>query len=397
MNMIKLSLSNLRFHSVSSFFNMLILALGIATIVTLLHVSSQVEQRLEADLKGFDLVIGAKGSPIQLILSSVFHLDIPNGNIPLKEAERISKNPLIKSAIPLALGDNYHNFRIVGTTPDYAKHYEAILAEGTYWKTPMEVVLGSEVARISGMKLGQSFSGSHGLTAGGEEHSDFPYRVVGILQPTGTVIDRLVLTDVGSVWNIHEHDKDEPVTSPTEREITSLLVSYKSPAAAVTLPRMINKTSSLQAASPAFEMARLIKIIGIGSDAITVLGGVLILIAAIGFFVTLFNAINDHRYDIALMRSLGATRQKVFAFVLTEGLILGSIGTAAGIALGHGFVALVMRYISESKHMQLSGLGFHPYEAYIVLGALGISITSAIIPAIMAYKINVAKILSKGS
>src|ERR1700691_5297059 len=122
MNIACLSFANLRFHALNSFFNVLILALGIATIVMLLHISDQLEQRFERDLNGIDLVVGAKGSPIQLILSSVFHLDIPNGNIPLSEAEKIAKNHLVKYAIPLALGDNYHGFRIVGTTADYPKH-----------------------------------------------------------------------------------------------------------------------------------------------------------------------------------------------------------------------------------------------------------------------------------
>src|SRR5271154_798249 len=113
MNIVKLSFANLRFHGLNNIFNVVILALGIATIVMLLHVSQQVEQRFERDLAGIDLVVGAKGSPIQLILSSVFHLDIPNGNIPLEEVEKLKANPLIKSAIPIALGDNYNSFRIV--------------------------------------------------------------------------------------------------------------------------------------------------------------------------------------------------------------------------------------------------------------------------------------------
>src|SRR5271154_3796299 len=123
MNILNLSFSSLRHNAVSNIFNILILALGIAIIVTLLHVSEQVEQRFDRDLQGIDLVVGAKGSPIQLILSSVFHLDFPNGNIPLDEAKKLRDNPLIAAAIPIALGDNYSAFRIVGTTADYISHY----------------------------------------------------------------------------------------------------------------------------------------------------------------------------------------------------------------------------------------------------------------------------------
>ncbi len=403
MNIVKFSLSNLRFRALSSFFNMLVLALGIATIITLLHVSEQVEQRFTRDLQGIDLVVGAKGSPIQLILSSVFHLDIPNGNIPLAEAEKLKVNPLIETAIPIALGDNYNGFRIVGTTAEYISHYDGRLAEGRVYNTQMEATLGSEVAEKNSLKLGDHIIGAHGLVGSDDLHTDFPYTIVGILQPTGTVLDRLVLTPVESVWHVHEHpDPDDPEevaykNEHPEKEITSLLITYKTPMAAVTLPRLVNKTSSMQAASPAFETARLIKILGLGSEGIQLFAMVLIVIAAIGFFVTLFNAVNDRRYDIALMRSLGATRRKIFAFVLTEGLTLGIFGTALGILLGHVFAYAVQTWIEQTRHMKLNSVGFQGYELYVVLIAIGISVIAALLPAMMAYRINVARVLSKGS
>lgn len=445
MNIFKLSLANLRFRPLGSFFNVLVLALGMSLIITLLHVSQQMEQRFDRDLQGIDLVVGAKGSPMQLILSSVFHLDIPTGNIPLAEAERLEANPLIGSAIPLALGDNFQGFRIVGTTPEYARHYAAQLATGDYWSEEMEAVLGSEVARHSGLQPGQTFAGSHGLVAGGEEHSDMRYRAVGLLKPTGTVLDRLVLTDVGSVWHIHEHHHEhhhehaveddlegehhhehaggvqteehhhhkaaiEPdhdgeshagedhggEEHPAGRELTALLLSYRSPAAAVTLPRLVNKTSSMQAASPAFEMARLFKILDVGSDAIRLFGAVLMAIAAFGFFVTLFNAVHDRHYDIALMRSMGATRRKVFAFVLAEGLTLGALGTVLGILLGHALAFGAQHWIETTRHMSLNPVGFHPYEWMAVAVAIAISALAAVIPAMLAYRINPAKTLSRG-
>jgi putative ABC transport system permease protein len=399
MNIFRLSFRNLRFHALATFFNVVVLALGIATIVTLLHVSRQVEERFTRDLQGIDLVVGAKGSPIQLILSSVFHLDIPNGNIPLAEAEKLEQDPMVKSAIPVALGDSYHGFRIVGTTPDYPKHYNAVLAQGTYWTQNMQAVLGSEAARATGLKTGSTFVGTHGLTEGGEVHTQFPYEVVGVLAPTGTVMDRLVLTDVGSVWNVHEHhhDEDEEGTDPRHREITSLLITYASPYSAVKLPYIVNKTSSMQAASPAVEMHRLLGILGIGGETIRFFGGALMLIAGVGFFVTLWSAVADRSYEIALIRSLGATRRKIFGFVLVEGLMLGLMGVALGLALGHIFAYAVQRSIEKSRHMTLEAVGFHPYELHIVLIALLISGIVALIPAIMAYRINVAAVLSKGA
>lgn len=408
MNILKLCYSSLRHNAISNIFNVLILAFGIAIIVTIIHISDQIEQRFERDLAGFDLVVGAKGSPIQLILSSVFHMDVPNGNIPLSEAERIAGNHLVKEAIPLALGDNYNGFRIVGTTPDYPKHYEATLAEGHYWQKNMQAVLGSEVARKSGLKIGARFAGAHGITEGGEEHSEFPYQVTGILAPTGTVIDRLVLTDVGSVWYIHAHHDDDDQSAnrhghtkekehTPEREITSLLITYKTPLAAVSLPRIVDETSSMQAASPAFEMARLIRMIGVGGDAIQAFGIALVIIAASGFFMTLFNAVNDRKYEIALLRVLGATRKKVFTFVLVEGLSLGIAGTVLGIIIGHILAYVTQCWIESSRHVTLNHIGLPPYEIASAAIAIGISVIASVIPAFIAYRVNVVEVISKGA
>ena len=240
--------------------------------------------------------------------------------------------------------------------------------------------------------------------------------MVGILAPTGTVLDRLILTDVSSVWQVHEHhhhdkeahgkhgkpahaddDDDENEPAGGGREITALLISYKSPLAAATLPRLVNKTSSMQAASPAFETARLLRILGIGSDTIEIFGAVLLGVAAIGFFVTLFNAVNERRYDIALMRSLGATRWKICGFVLAEGLTLGFLGLTLGLLLGHGFAYGAQAWIEYTKHITLTSIGMHPYEIYITAGAIGLSFIVSLIPAVIAYRVNVAQILSKGA
>jgi putative ABC transport system permease protein len=407
MNLLTLSLANLRFRRLSSFFNVLVLALGIALIITLLHISSQLQQRFTHDLEGIDLVVGAKGSPLQMILSSVFHLDIPNGNIPLHEAEKLSKHPLIKSTIPVALGDNYEGYRIVGTTPDYIAHYTGKFATGKVFVKPMEVVIGSEVSTHKKLSLGAEIVGAHGLVGSDDLHTDTAYRVVGILAPTGSVLDRLVLTPVESVWKTHEeheehedhhegHKHHDEAEHHEDREITSLLVTYKTPMAAVTLPRMVNKTSSMQAASPAFEVARMMQLLGVGSSAITAFGGVLIGIAAIGFFITLFNAVNERRYDIALMRSLGATRTKVLSVMLAEGLLLGIASLLLGVLLGHLFAVAMQQWIEQTKHLSLGAIGFHPSEIYVAMAALFVSILAAIIPAIMAYRVNVVQVLAEG-
>jgi len=331
MNLPGISLAYLRAKPLATALNLLLLALGIATITVLMLATQQIEERMGRDARGIDMVAGAKGSPMQLVLSAVFHLDAPTGNVPLDDAMALSRHRLVKRAIPLALGDSYKGFRIVGTNHDYPAHYGAGLAEGSLWVKPMEAVLGAEAARASGLRVGAKFAGAHGLGAGGEEHAEEPYQVVGVLAPTGTVIDRVVLTSVESVWEVHEHGRP----AGGAREITALLVQYASPLAAATLPRAVNAGPTLQAASPAYESARLFRMLGVGVEVLRAFGLVLVIAAGLSVFIALTNALEERRYDLAVMRMLGASRVKLMGLLLIEAIALSAAGAVLGLALGH--------------------------------------------------------------
>ena len=418
MNSLSLSCAYLRHKTLSTALTIATFAAGVAMIVVMLLVNAQLQNEFTSNLKGIDLVVGGKGSPMQLILSSVFHLDVPTGNIPLDEAEKLSKHPMVKQAIPLALGDNYRGFRIVGTTRAYPDHYHARLKTGgRYWGKEMEAVLGSEVATNGGLKPGDTFSGSHGLTSGGELHSEFPYTVVGILEPTGTIIDRLALTGRESVWYIHEHhdhDHDEDADKHQhgahdhhdndqaeehdhghvqEREITSLLISYNTPLAAVGLPRQINSTTSMQAASPAFEIARLTAFMGTGTETLTYFAWFLIVLAGLGIFAGLYNAMNERRYDLALMRSFGARPGKLFALMMTESLIVSLISVLVGMGLGHLLVEGLATWLSSTKHIHMTGRLFLAEEAWLVPVGLTVGALAALLPAVRVYRIDIFKTL----
>ena len=188
--------------------NMLLMGLGIAIILVLILLSSQLEDNLAKNKKGVDLVVGAKGSPLQLILANVYHIDFPTGNIKLQEAKDLTRNRLIASAIPLALGDNYRGYRIVGTNHDYVKLFDAAVDEGELWKNNLDAVVGSNVAQSLGLKVGDTFFGAHGLSVADMEHEEMSYRIVGILEENNSVIDKLILTNIESVWVVHDHDEE---------------------------------------------------------------------------------------------------------------------------------------------------------------------------------------------
>jgi putative ABC transport system permease protein len=413
MSLFGLSLAYIRARALNAALNLLLLALGIGTIVLLILFGAKLEERLTRDARGIDLVVGAKGSPLQLILSSVYQADVPTGNIPLAEAERWGQHPLVERAIPLAMGDNLAGFRIVGTEHAYAEYYGGALAAGRLWQAPFEATLGATVAADTGLKVGDRFVGSHGLGGGGAEHGEHPYAVVGVLAPSANVLDRLVLTPIASVWEVHgmtpheehaEHEhaddehggEEEGATIRPERplEITSLLLRYRSPLGAVQLPRLVNQESALQAASPALESARLLSLIGIGLDTVRAFGLLLVASAGLGVLIALTNAMQERRYDLAVMRTLGASRRTLFAQPLLEALILAAGGALLGLLLGHGVAELLGRLAPEARDVGLTGLLWRNEELYLVLLALGVGVLAALIPAVQAYRTDISATLA---
>lgn len=401
MNLLTLSIAYIRDRALNTALNLLLLALGVATIVVLMLFSDQFTNRLTQDARGIHLVIGAKGSPLQLILSTIYHVDIPTGNIPVKEATMIGKHRLIKSAIPLALGDAHRGFRIVGTEHGYPAIYRAEVAEGRLWEKPFEATIGARVAKKTGLKVGDTFAGAHGVAGTGAEHEDNPYRVVGIFKPTGAVIDRLIMTPVESIWIIHEmKDKAKAASpmdmmqAPEDREITALLVRYRSPIAAISLPRFINSRTGMQAASPGFEIKRLMALVGVGIDTLRGFGLLLIGTAALSMFIALYNAMQERRYDLVIMRSLGATRATLLRQVVLEGLIMAGAGTVLGIVLGHAVTGLLGQVLPQARAMGLSGVVWLPAEWYLFLLAATVGIVATALPAAQAYRADIAVTLA---
>jgi putative ABC transport system permease protein len=415
MSVLSLVWSYLKARPLNTAINMILLSLGIAVITILLIFNKQLEEKIESNARGVDLVVGAKGSPLQLILCSVFHIDFPTGNINLAEAEKLSKNRLIKNAIPLALGDSYQSYRIVGTNRAYADLYKGAVSEGDWWKENLDVTIGASVAKISGLKIGDRFTSAHGLTEGGHVHNEHMYIVKGIFKRTNSVLDNLILTNVESIWEMHdegdhgeEHHHNDDSTfaaSPlvpsiprgdSTKEITSMILQYRSPMAAIQLPRLVNSQSSLQAASPAFETARLFSILGVGVEVLMSFSYVLIVISGLSIFIALYNSLKERRYDLAIMRSMGATRIKILLTILLEGSLLTLSGTIVGLLLGHGTILLLTGFVEELQKGGISGVVFYWEEWIILLGSLLLGLLCSLIPAIQAYRTDISRVLSGG-
>lgn len=396
MNTLRLAWRYLWARPLGALLNLVLLALGLGSITFLLLVTHQLESAFERDLAGIDLVVGAKGSPLQLILSGVLHLDVPTGNVPLAAVQALQRNPLVAQVIPMSLGDSVGGFRVVGTSADYVAHYQVPLAQGQLWSAPMQAVLGADVAQRLGLGLGAQFAGSHGLSDGGAAHSAHRYTVVGILAASGTVLDRLVLTDLASVWAVHEaahagaadaHDDD--------RDVTLALLRYRTPLAAMSLPRSINTTTVMQAASPAVEITRMLHLLGLGTDVLHAFAAVLLLTAALSVFVALWSAVRERRGDLALLRMLGAPPRRIVALLLTEALWLGLLGAALGLALGQGFALALAHFLQLDHNLRLAALAWPTTLAWVPVLALGVSLGAALLPALGVYRLQVLALLQE--
>jgi putative ABC transport system permease protein len=397
MKTLSLSWRYLWARPLAALLNVLLLGLGLASITFLLLVAHQVERAFDRDLAGIDVVVGAKGSPMQLILSGVLHLDVPPGNVPLAAVNALQKNPLVAEVIPVSLGDNFQAYRIVGTSLAYPAHYGAALAQGRLWSAPMEAVLGATVARKLGLRLGDSFVGSHGLGAGGHAHGDSAYRVVGVLAANASVLDRLILTDTASVWKVHEDysatDDEDRKVMEEEREVTMALVRYKSPMAALSFPRWVNTSTEMQAAAPALEVTRLLHMLGLGTDVLRAFASMLLLTAGLSVFIALWNAVRERRGDLALLRMLGAPPARIAALLLTEALWLGLMAALLGLALGQCFVLAMGWMLGLDQSLLLAGALWPAELVWVPALALGVSLGAALLPALGAYRSDVLQLL----
>ncbi|WP_430813469.1 ABC transporter permease [Carboxylicivirga sp. RSCT41] len=496
---LKLATSQLRAKPFNTTLSIVMFTIGMSIISVLMHFEDHAQQRMENDIAGIDMVIGAKGSPLQLVLSSVFHADNPTGNISLQDAERVKQHPLVKKAVPIALGDNYKGYRIVGSNSEYAQLYKAKLADGQWNKKVMDVVIGSKVAYHKGLRPGDQFTGVHGFMDVGHSHDEYIYTVTGIMNENGSVIDKIIVTNIESVWAVHggghgaceheheadcqhdhhedidhihskdcqhdhateeahvhgadcqhdhhesdehkhseecqhnhdadgehshEHDTQSSIESiinkvnnnqeltaeemslynayrghisekqlAPDEAITALLVFYKNPMAATTLPHMINQNTSMQAASPAIELNRLMAMLGVGFTTIRLLAWIIIIFSAINLLIHMLNRLNQELNEIALLRSLGISRFKALLLLLSHGLILAVSGWFLSIITTRIALVGLSHYFEQIDFHGLQSLLAGEY--YLLLYAIGIGALAALIPALKAYNTNIHYLFNK--
>jgi len=437
----KLAWKNIWYKPLNTLLSVILLTASVAIISLLILLQEQFEKQFSSNIDGVDLVIGAKGSPLQLILSSVYQVDAPTGNISYDEAKIWMKHPFVKTAIPLAFGDNYRGFKIVGTTPDYLEKYTAKVETGKIFSRNFEVVIGSEIAKKLNIKEGDKFFGSHGDAEEGEVHEEFAYVVSGIASPTGKVIDNLILSNIQSVWAMHDsHDHEAHSENPEHgeeghihedgeeghqahaqnpqhgeeghvheegeehhheeiseegKEITAVLIKFKNKMGFVLWPRLIAQNTDMQAASPAVEINRLFSLFGIGLQALQYLAYGIMLISGISIFIALYNTLKERKYEFALMRVSGASRLQLLGLVLFESLLLCITGFILGTIVGRVGLWLISSTTEQEYKMAFDPFAFAvEKEGVLFIVTIFVGVIAALIPAIKAYRLNISKTLA---
>ena len=435
--------------------------LGVGMMALLLQVNRHIREQMENNVRGVDMVVGAKGSPLQLILSAVFHIDSPTGNVPLREVETLNRNPLVASCIPLSYGDSYQGYRIVGTNHEYVDLFEASLEKGKLWEKPFEVTLGAGIAEKLKLKIGDGFVGTHGLTKGIDTHDEHPYTVVGVLEFTNSVIDQLILTATESVWETHHdhddetdkhkhqndnddyrahdeaHDHEEETDEhehhdehhdhndhgeeheqeveeryheetnehehhddhnegheEEEREVTAILVKFRSPVGLIQIPRRINEETNMQAAVPIYEISRLFRLLGVGVTTMNTIALVIIIVSGLSIFISLFNAMKERQYEMALMRTYGASRWKLVRLVVQESLILVIAGFVFGMLSARVGLWSVSELMESNYHYSFMDGALIREEIWLLVTILLIGFIASVLPAIRVFYMDISKVLA---
>ncbi|HRD68140.1 MAG TPA: ABC transporter permease [Candidatus Competibacter sp.] len=393
-----------------------LVVLAIALSVTLLlgveRLRTQARASFANTLSGADLIVGARGGPINLLLYSVFRIGDPTNNVNWTSYRTLAAHPQVVWTVPLSLGDSHRGFRVLGTNRDYFQHYRygrnqpLRLAEGREFADVFDAVLGAEVADRLGYRLGQSMVIAHGA---GEVsfamHDDKPFRVVGILARTGTPVDQTVHVSLEGIEAIHaDWLGGAPVPGMrlsaeqvrqldlTPKTLTAFLVGLKAKTAIFRLQREINQFAAepLLAILPGLTLQQLWDLMGLAENALLVVSGLVVLVGLTVMLAALLAGLNERRREMAILRAVGARPGQIFALVLGESLALALTGAALGVLLLQGALLLAGPMLEARLGLAIAGWPPSSHEWLLLAAALGCGLLAGVFPAWRAYRYSVA-------
>ena len=409
MSLWKVAWRSIRQRALVSTLTIVSMGLGVALVVAVLVVYGVVSQSFHRGGEGYDLIVGAKGGKEQLVLNTVFYLSQPVGNIPYSFYEELTEGRNfvadVELAIPLCMGHTYQGFRVVGTVPEMfselkyrkEKSFEFASGENFKKKNPFDAVVGSIAAAQAGLPVGEKFMAVHGSGEGAVVHKE-TFHVVGVLAPTGTPVDRAIYVNMEGFYASHRaeegaaHDEHEDEA----KQITAVLVCVREnpPGRAEAVAKLINTGKVAQAVAPVRVIADLFESV-VGKIQWILLGMAVLTVieAGIGIMVSIYNSMSDRRHEIAVMRALGASRLTVMFIILMESILLSLMGGVFGLLLGHGATWACSPWIVDWTGVDVGLLQFQWMELILVPGLIALASAVGYLPAMAAYRTDVAKSL----
>ncbi len=426
MNLLTIAWRSMQQRALASALTGFSMALGVTLVVAVLVINGVVGDTFRKNAgTGFDVIVGAKGGKLQLVLNTVYHLSTPVENIPYSYLHQFTDGPYkpyVSRAIPYCLGDNFRDYRVVATVPGLlgdtafapGRKYTFASGRNFHAKAPFEGVLGSIAARQTGLKVGDTFRPAHGVDAAPDAHQHDAFTVVGILDPSGTPNDRAIFINIEGFYALanhakpvegmnttpakeadHDHDHEFEPLPEARRELTAILIKTASPMASLQLPNLVNEGNVAQAVLPIREINGLFEIfVGPIELALLVLTVLIVIVSGIGILVSIYNSMNDRRREIAVMRALGARRGTIMTIVLLESILLSLGGGLAGWLLGHGLIAGMGPVIAARTGVGLGLAPFVPAELALIPGLIVLAALVGYLPALSAYRTDVARALA---
>lgn len=413
-NLFLLIRKSLRQHALSTVVTALAIALASGLVMSVFAIQKQTRAAFTGGGAGYDAVLGARGSQLQLVLNTVFHLETSPGNIPWSLYQEIKKNPGVAAAIPYAVGDNYKGFRIVGTSdeiftnPELRQANKFKLQSGYRFFDPerKEAVIGSFVHEQTGLKLGDVFQPYHGLNYDEKMKHNDDYTVVGVLEPTNSPSDRVVWIPIEGIYRMSGHvlrgtgeiiaAKEGEVIPDEAKEVSAVMLKFKSPQTGFQLDQLINKQGKV--ATLAFPigrtMAELFDKIGWLNRVLELVAYLVVVVAAGSILASIYNTINERRREFAILRALGAKSSTVFAAIVLESTVIAALGTIIGFLVYALILSLTAYIVRQQTGVVLDV--FRPDWIYLFVPFLMIAVgaIAGLLPAFKAYRTDVAENLA---
>ena len=389
---------SLRQHALSTLVTAGSIALAAGLLLTVWVVKTQSQAVFAATNSGFDAVLGARGSKLQLVLNTIFHLEASPGNIEAKDFEMIRHHPAVKTAIPIALGDNFYGWRIVGTLEQLftdveyttGRHYRILPGGRNFVLGKEEAVVGSYAAKRLGWKVGTTFKPYHGLAFDPTAQHDELYTVVGILEPTNTPVDRVIWIPLEGVQTMKGHN---PLAAT---ELSAVLIQLRAPTAGLMLDMALNKQGSrLTFAYPIGTIvAELFNKIGWVDQVLTLIAWLVAVLASGSVLVSIYNSMSARQRDIAILRALGARRRTVCGAVVGEAAAIGVLGSLLGLVVYAALASAVASIIQAQTGVVLEPFRWNAVMAWGPSVYIGLCVLGGLLPAWKAYRVPVAETLA---